>query len=109
MVAEIRRTMRPSGPRSARSRPASGLARSETVRERVRWAETDSEQQPGTTTEESAELGRLRAEVKRLRAEVKELLRASEILKAASAFSPPEGIRSQLSCSTMWIWSCPRG
>ena len=51
---------------------------SETLRKWIRLAEVDGGQRPGTTTEESAEL-------KRLRRENAELRRANEILKAASA------------------------
>lgn len=51
----------------------------ETVRKWVRQAEVDAGARPGTSSEESAEL-------KRLRREVAELRRANEILKAASAF-----------------------
>jgi transposase len=45
----------------------------------VRQAEIDFGRRPGTTSQESAEL-------RKLRAEVKELRRANEILRAASAF-----------------------
>ena len=55
----------------------------ETVRKWVRRSEIDSGQRPGTTSEESAEL-------KRLRRENAELRRANEILKAASAFFAAE-------------------
>ncbi len=51
----------------------------ETVRKWVRHAEVDAGRRPGVTTEESAEL-------KRLRRENAELRRANEILKAAAAF-----------------------
>lgn len=51
----------------------------ETLRKWVRQAEVDAGQRPGTASEESAEL-------KRLRRENAELRRANEILKAASAF-----------------------
>jgi transposase len=51
----------------------------ETVRKWVRQAEIDAGHRPGRTSEESAEL-------KRLRRENAELRRANEILKAASAF-----------------------
>lgn len=60
-----------------------GIATAETLRQWVRQAEVDSGQRPGTTSEESAE-------IRRLRAEVKELRRANEILKAASAFFAAE-------------------
>lgn len=51
----------------------------ETVRKWVRQAEVDAGTRPGVSSEESAEL-------KRLRRENLELRRANEILKAASAF-----------------------
>ena len=51
----------------------------ETLRKWVRQAEVDAGARAGTSSEESAEL-------KRLRREVAELRRANEILKAASAF-----------------------
>ena len=56
-----------------------GVGTAETVRKWVRQAEVDAGQRAGTTTEESAE-------IKRLKREVAELRRANEILKAASAF-----------------------
>jgi transposase len=49
----------------------------------VRHDQIDAGQRPGTTTEESAEL-------KRLRRENAELKRANEIVKAASAFFAAE-------------------
>ena len=55
----------------------------ETFRKWVRQAEVDVGQRPGTTSDESAEL-------KRLRRENAELRRANEILKAASAFFAAE-------------------
>jgi len=51
----------------------------ETLRKWVRQAEVDAGQRPGTSSEESAEL-------KRLRRENAELRRANEILKTASVF-----------------------
>ena len=51
----------------------------ETVRQRVRQAQVDAGQRPGVTSEESAEVPRLKRENAKLR-------RASEILKTASAF-----------------------
>jgi len=60
-----------------------GVGTGETVRKWVRQAEIDGGVRPGTTTEESEE-------VKRLRREVAELKRANEILKAASAFFAAE-------------------
>ena len=60
-----------------------GVGSAETVRKWVRQAQVDAGSRPGVTTEESAEL-------RRLRAEVRELRRANEILKAASAFFAAE-------------------
>jgi transposase len=57
-----------------------GVGTGETVRKWVRQAEIDGGTRPGTTSEESDE-------IRRLRREVSELKRANEILKAASAFS----------------------
>ena len=51
----------------------------ETVRKWVRQAQVDAGARPGTTTEESAE-------VRRLKRENAELKRANAILKAAAAF-----------------------
>ena len=56
---------------------------SETLRKWIRQAEVDAGQRPGVTSDESAEL-------KRLRRENAELRRANEILKAASAFFAAE-------------------
>ena len=55
-----------------------GMA-AETVRRAVVQAQVDDGARPGVTTEESAEIRRLKAENKRLR-------EANEILKAASIF-----------------------
>jgi transposase len=60
-----------------------GIGSAETVRTWVRKAEADSGRRPGVTSEEDAE-------IKRLRAENAELRRANEILKAASAFFAAE-------------------
>lgn len=60
-----------------------GIGTGETVRKWVRQAEIDGGVRPGTTSEESDEL-------KRLRRENAELRRANDILKAASAFFAAE-------------------
>jgi transposase len=56
---------------------------SETLRKWIRQTEVDAGQRPGVTSDESAEL-------KRLRRENAELRRANEILKSASAFFAAE-------------------
>ncbi|MCX4564443.1 IS3 family transposase [Streptomyces phaeochromogenes] len=56
-----------------------GIGAAETVRTWVRKAEVNAGQRPGVTSDEAAE-------IKRLRAENAELRRANEILKAASGF-----------------------
>jgi transposase len=61
---------------------------SETLRKWVRQAEVDGVQRRGLTTEEAAEL-------KRLKRENAELRRANEILKAAAAFFGAELDRPQ--------------
>ena len=60
-----------------------GISTAETLRKWVRQAEVDAGQRPGVTSEESAE-------IRRLRRENAELRRANEILKAASAFFAAE-------------------
>lgn len=60
-----------------------GVGTPETVRKWVRQAEVDDGARPGVSTEESAEL-------KRLRRENAELKRANGILKAASSFFAAE-------------------
>jgi transposase len=60
-----------------------GVGTAETVRKWLRQAEVDTGQRLGTSSEESAE-------IKRLKREVAELRRANEILKAASAFFAAE-------------------
>ena len=61
----------------------SRISTAETVRKWVRQAEIDQGARPGTTSEESAEL-------KRLKRENAELKRANAILKAASVFFAAE-------------------
>lgn len=60
-----------------------GIGSPESVRTWVRQAEIDAGARPGVTSEESAE-------VKRLKRENAELRRANAILKAASAFFAAE-------------------
>jgi transposase len=56
-----------------------GIAGPETLRQWIRKAEVDAGQRPGVTSQEAAE-------IRRLKRENAELRRANEILKAASAF-----------------------
>ncbi len=65
-----------------------GIGSTETLRKWVRTAEVNAGQRPGVTTQESAE-------VRKLRAEVRELRRANEILKAAAGFFAAELDRPQ--------------
>jgi len=60
-----------------------GIGTPESLRKWIRQSQVDGGQRPGVTTEESAE-------IKRLRRENAELRRANEILKAASAFFAAE-------------------
>jgi transposase len=60
-----------------------GIGSAETLRKWVRRAEVDAGQRPGLSSQESAEL-------KRLKKENAELRRANEILKAASTFFAAE-------------------
>ena len=65
-----------------------GIGSSETLRKWVRRAEVDAGQRPGVTSQDSAEM-------RRLRAENRELRRANEILKAAAGFFAAELDRPQ--------------
>jgi transposase len=60
-----------------------GVGSAETVRKWVRQAEVDSGRRSGTSTDEAAE-------VRRLKRKVAELERANEILKAASSYFAKE-------------------
>ena len=65
-----------------------GVGTAETLRKWVRQAEVDAGTRPGISSEESAE-------IRRLKRENAELRRANEILKAASAFFAAELDRPQ--------------
>ncbi len=65
-----------------------GVSTTETVRKWCRQAEVDDGRRPGTTTQESAELTRLRRENA-------ELKRANAILRSASVFFAAELDRPQ--------------
>ena len=83
MVAEVRADHDSEWAAMTKVAQLLGVTTPETVRKWVRQAEVDQGARPGTTTEESAEL-------KRLKRENAELRRANSILKAASAFFAAE-------------------
>lgn len=60
-----------------------GITSAESLRKWIRQAEVDAGQRPGVTSEESAE-------IRRLKRENAELRRANEILKSAAAFFAAE-------------------
>jgi transposase len=65
-----------------------GIGSTETLRKWVRQAEVNAGERPGVSSQDSAE-------VRKLRAEVRELRRANEILKAAAGFFAAELDRPQ--------------
>ena len=79
MVAEVRPEYPSDWPAIVAVAEKLGIGSAETLRKWVRQAEVNGGTRPGVTSEESAEL-------RKLRAEVRELRRANEILKAASSF-----------------------
>jgi len=90
MVAEVRPEYPSDWPAIVAVAQRLGIGSAETLRKWVRRAEVDAGTRPGVSTDESAEL-------RKLRAEVRELRRANEILKAASAFFAAELDRPQRS------------
>jgi transposase len=83
MVAEIRGDHESEWAAMGRVAELLGVKTPETVRQWVRHAEVDAGERAGTTSQESAE-------VRRLKREIAELKRANAILKAASAFFAAE-------------------
>jgi transposase len=83
MVGEIRGEHESDWAAMARVAELLGVGTAETVRKWVRQAEVDAGKRAGTTTEDSAE-------IKRLKRENAELRRANAILKAASSFFAAE-------------------
>ena len=83
MVAEIRGDHDSEWAAMVKVAALLGVKTPETVRQWVRRAEVDAGDRPGVTSEESAE-------VRRLKRENAELKRANAILKAASAFFAAE-------------------
>ncbi len=83
MVGEIRGEHESDWAAMARVAELVGVGTAETVRKWVRQAEVDVGERAGTTSEDSAE-------IKRLKRENAELGRANAILKAASTFFAAE-------------------
>ena len=83
MVAQVRPEYPSDWPAICAVAEKLGIGTAETLRKWVRQAEVDAGARPGVTTEESAE-------IRRLKRENAELRRANEILKAASAFFAAE-------------------
>ena len=83
MVAEVRAEQESEWAATGRVAQLLGVKTPETVRQWVRQAQVDAGDRAGVSTEESAE-------VRRLRRENAELKRANAILKAASAFFAAE-------------------
>lgn len=83
MVTEVRADHESEWAAMTRVAELLGVGTPETVRKWVRQAEVDAGARPGVTTEDSAE-------VKRLKRENAELKRANAILKSASAFFAAE-------------------
>ena len=83
MVGEIRADHESEWAAMSQVADLLGVGTAETVRKWCRQAEVDAGRRPGVTTEESAEL-------KRLKRENAELKRANAILKSASAFFAAE-------------------
>jgi transposase len=88
MVAEVRPNYESDYAAMSAVAKKLGIGTAETLRKWVRRAEVDAGQRPGVTSEEAAE-------IKRLRRENAELRRANEILKSASAFFAAELDRPQ--------------
>ena len=83
MVAEVRPDYPSDWPAIVAVAGKLGIGSAETLRKWVRQAEVNAGQRPGVTSEDSAE-------IKRLKRENAELRRANEILKAASVFFAAE-------------------
>jgi transposase len=88
MVAEIRGDHESEWAAMSQVADLLGVGTPETVRKWCRRAEVDTGRRPGLTSEEAAE-------IKRLRRENAELRRANAILKAASSFFAAELDRPQ--------------
>jgi transposase len=83
MVAEVRPEYPAEWPAIEAVASRLGIGSAETLRKWIRRAEIDGGTRPGVTSEEHAE-------IRRLKKENAELRRANEILKSASAFFAAE-------------------
>jgi transposase len=88
MVAEVRADYRSEWAAIEVVAKKLAIGSAETLRKWVRQTEVDAGSRPGVTSQESAD-------VRKLRAENRELRRANEILKAASVFFAAELDRPQ--------------
>jgi transposase len=88
MVAEVRAEHESEWAAMSKVAELLGVGTAETVRKWCRQAEVDAGRRPGMTTDESAEL-------KRLKRENAELKRANAILRSASVFFAAELDRPQ--------------
>jgi transposase len=88
MVAEVRPEYLSDWPAICAVAAKLGIGSAETLRKWVRQGEAGAGTRPGISSEESAE-------IRRLKRENAELRRANEILKAASAFFAAELDRPQ--------------
>lgn len=88
MVAEVRSNYESEWATIGAVAQKLGIGTAETLRKWVRQAEVNAGARPGITSEEAAE-------IRKLRREVAELRRANEILKAASVFFAAELDRPQ--------------
>ena len=88
LVAEVRPEYPSDWPAICAVASRLGIGSAETLRKWVRQAEVDAGTRPGISSEEHAE-------IRRLKRENAELRRANEILKAASAFFAAELDRPQ--------------
>jgi transposase len=85
MVAEVRPSYRSQWAAITAVAQKLGIGTAETLRSWVRQSEVDGGQRSGVTSDQAAELARLRRENAELR-------RANEILKAASTFMSSVGL-----------------
>ena len=97
MVAEVRPDYPSDRPAICALATKLGIGSAETLRKRVRQVEVDDGRRPGVSSEDSAEL-------RKLRAEVQKLPRANEILKAPGRpRRPHQRIRARIKPSSTLV------